>query len=376
MAEQKKQWWVISIIVSFIVVIALLGSYIAYTHTEMPKKVIKFETITAEIGDVEKTVEANGNVMLRQYVDIAPKVSGQIVNLPATIGQQVKAGTLLAEISPSSDPNRIDDARAQLARLQAELDGQVAQSDFARLQFQRQTQLKAENATREEEYESSRMNMQSASARVNAIQAQVKQMESNIRDYQNISAQKKLLAPISGTIVALTGTVGQVVTANRDILMRISDLSKMTVRVLVSENDVTRLHKGMVAYFSTPGYPNKQWSGELKQIMLLPENNPGQNQTGHVYYPVLFDVDNPDGLLLSGMTANVHFLLAKVEHVVTIPASLVKAPESDGTQTVRVLQSDGVVDVRKIKIGLVNEQSAQVESGLSPGDRVIVSDGN
>lgn len=375
MAERNKRWWIIGIISSFIVVLLLLGSYVAYSTISSQKKVIQLETATVETGNVEKTVEASGNVMLRQYVDIGAKVSGQVINLPVSIGQSVKAGALLAEISPSTDSNRVEDARAQLARLQAELDGQVAQYDFARLQFQRQTQLKAENATREEEYESSRMNMQSASARVNAIQAQVKQIESTIRDYQNVSSQRKMVSPINGTIVALTASVGQVVAANRDILMRVSDLSKMTVRVLVSESDVTRLHKGMVAYFSTPGYPNKQWSGELKQIMLLPESTPGQ-PTKHVYYPVLFDVDNPEGLLLSGMTANVRFLLAKVDHAVTIPASLAKDADSEGMQTVRVLLANGVVDVRKIKIGLVNDQVAQVMSGLTAGERVIVSTEN
>lgn len=375
MAEPKKQWLLLGVTTAFIIVLILLGSYIAYSKVAPQKKIIKFETVTAETGNVEKTVDANGNVMLRQYMDIGAKVSGQIISLPVTIGQQVKVGTLLTEISPSTDSNRIDDARAQLAQLQAQLDGQVAQYDFARLQFQRQTQLKAENATREDEYESSRMNMQSASARVNAMQAQIKQIESSIKDYQNISAQKRVTAPINGTIVAMSATMGQVVTANRDVLMRISDLSKMTVRVLVSENDVTRLHKGMKATFSTPGYPNKQWSGVLKQIMLLPENNPGQSNQ-HVYYPVLFDVDNPDGLLLSGMTANVRFLLAKVDNVVTIPASLVKPADSDGTQTVRVLQPDGVADVRKITIGLVNDHVAQVTSGLKAGERVIVSTEN
>lgn len=368
MAEQKKKQWILYVL-GGLILIALITLY-AYQFSA--KKPVELETVAAEQSDVEKTVQALGNIMMREFVDIGAKSSGQITNLQVSVGQQVKAGALLAEIAPVFDNNRIDDNRAQLARLQAELDGQQAQLEFARLQFQRQTQLKAENATKEEEYESRRMNMQAASSRVNAIQAQIRQVESSLNDYKRVSSQKKVMAPISGTIVDLSASVGQTVTANRDVLMRISDLSKMTVRVLVAENDVTRLHIGMVASFSTPGYPNKHWSGKLKQIMLMPEKAAVPQAGTRAFYPVLFDVDNPDGLLLSGMTANVKFLLEKVNHVVVVPTALVTTPDSEGFQTLRVLQSNGIIDVRKVKIGLVSEQKAQVVSGLEVGERIIV----
>jgi macrolide-specific efflux system membrane fusion protein len=350
--------------------LAVLAAYL-FTSWSVRSEEAPTEIATAEIGDVEKTVEASGNVMMHNFVDVGAKVSGQIVNLDVGLGDTVKAGRLLAEIAPAIESGRMENSRAQLARLRAELAGQIAQSDFAQLQFQRQTQLKAENATREEAYESSRMNMQAAAARVDAIQAQIQQMDASMKDYEEIGQQKKVTAPVNGTIVSMSASVGQMVSANRDVLMRISDLTKMSVHVPVAEEDVTRLSRGMVAYFTTPGYPGKRWTGKLKQIMLLPVAETGQRGK-KAFYTVLFDVENTDRALLSGMTADVRFMLDRVDNVVTIPASLVTKPDEEGMQTLRVVQPDNTVAVRKVKIGLFNQRTAQVVSGLDAGERVIV----
>ena len=200
-----------------------------------------------------------------------------------------------------------------------------AQLDFAQLQFQRQTQLKAENATREESYESSRMNMYAAASRVDATNAQIQQTEAAIREDEAVQKQTRIEAPVSGTIVTLNARPGQMVSANQEVLMRIADLSRMTVQVPVSEEDVTRLQKGMTAYFTTPGYPGKRWSGKLRQIMLLPTDDSGR-QGKKAYYTVLFDVANPSRELMSGMSADVYFVLARAEHVPAIPRSLVTKP--------------------------------------------------
>jgi macrolide-specific efflux system membrane fusion protein len=131
-----------------------------------PKPIpVKLETVAVERADLEQVVNATGNVVAQDYVDVGSKVAGQISDVEVVIGEAVKAGRLLATVAPAVQNSRIESNRATLARLKAELAGQNAQLDFAQLQFQRQTQLKAENATREESYESSRMNMYAAAPR-------------------------------------------------------------------------------------------------------------------------------------------------------------------------------------------------------------------
>ncbi|WP_343724729.1 efflux RND transporter periplasmic adaptor subunit [Herbaspirillum huttiense] len=369
-ARQKAWWSVVAL------VLVLGGGYALYARQSPPpappKPIpVKLETVAVERADLEQVVNATGNVVAQDYVDVGSKVAGQISDVEVVIGEAVKAGRLLATVAPAVQNSRIESNRATLARLKAELAGQNAQLDFAQLQFQRQTQLKAENATREESYESSRMNMYAAASRVDATNAQIQQTEAAIREDEAVQKQTRIEAPVSGTIVTLNARPGLMVSANQEVLMRIADLSRMTVQVPVSEEDVTRLQKGMTAYFTTPGYPGKRWSGKLRQIMLLPTDDSGR-QGKKAYYTVLFDVANPSRELMSGMSADVYFVLARAEHVPAIPRSLVTKPGMDGTQTVKVVLADGTLETRKIKIGIRDGERAQVLSGLKEGEQVLL----
>ncbi|UWE15069.1 efflux RND transporter periplasmic adaptor subunit [Herbaspirillum huttiense] len=368
---RQKAWWS-----AVALVLVLGGGYALYARQSPPpappKPIpVKLETVAVERADLEQVVNATGNVVAQDYVDVGSKVAGQISDVEVVIGEAVKAGRLLATVAPAVQNSRIESNRATLARLKAELAGQNAQLDFAQLQFQRQTQLKAENATREESYESSRMNMYAAASRVDATNAQIQQTEAAIREDEAVQKQTRIEAPVSGTIVTLNARPGQMVSANQEVLMRIADLSRMTVQVPVSEEDVTRLQKGMTAYFTTPGYPGKRWSGKLRQIMLLPTDDSGR-QGKKAYYTVLFDVANPSRELMSGMSADVYFVLARAEHVPAIPRSLVTKPGMDGTQTVKVVLADGTLETRKIKIGIRDGERAQVLSGLKEGEQVLL----
>jgi macrolide-specific efflux system membrane fusion protein len=362
----RRGWSVLLLLV----VVAAVGCY-SYLQRHPKPVPVKPETVAAERGDIEQSVNATGNVVMQSYVDVGAKVSGQISDVFVSVGEVVREGKLLVAIAPAVQAGRVESNRAQLARMKAELAGQNAQLDFAQLQFQRQSQLKAENATREETFESTRMGMYSAAAKVDAINAQIQQLEATMKEDEALQKQTKVLAPVSGTVVALSARVGQPLSANQDVLMRIADLSRMSVQARVAEEDVTRLRKGMTAYFTTPGYPGKQWLGKLRQIMLQPADDSGR-QGKKAYYTVLFDVANPGRELMSGMTADVYFVLAKAEHAVTIPAALVTKPDSKGQQKLRILLADGKLQTREVRIGLRNAERAEVLSGLAVGEQVLL----
>ena len=94
---------------------------------------------------------------------------------------------------------------------------------------------------------------------------------------------------MSGTVVAQSAKQGQTLNANQQapIIVRIADLSTMTVQSQVSEADVASLLPGMPVYFTTLGDPSKRWYGKLRQINPTPET-----VNNVVLYDALFDVDN------------------------------------------------------------------------------------
>jgi macrolide-specific efflux system membrane fusion protein len=355
------------------VIWALLTYFSHFPLRDAPKPPAPIQTIAAANGNVSKTVRAFGKLAIAHYADVGTQITGQLKEVYVGIGEPVKAGKLLAEITPAPQSERTDSNRAQLARLRAEQSDQSAQAEFARLQYQRQTKLIADSATRAEDVESSRMNMLSSAAKVEAINAQIEQAEASLKEDASIQRQTKVISPITGTVVMLAAHNGQMINANQTTLMRVADLNTMTVQARVAESDVTLLHKGMPASFTTPGLPGRTWTGKLTQIMPLPIDDSAQ-QGKPTYYEALFDVANPDHVLMSGMNAEVGFLLAQSEHAVTIPPCLLEHPKLSGSQTVLVADAKGKLHERKITVGLINDQSAEVISGLRAGEKVAALD--
>lgn len=334
------------------------------------------DTVTVRRGDLQQTVDATGKLQFHQFADVDVQVAGQIKEVLVSVGDTVQKGKVVMEISPAVQAKQMESNRTQMTRLQAELADQQAQTDFAELQFKRQTQLKAQNATREESFESSRMTLSSARARVDSINAQIHQLETTLKFDEESRQHTQVLAPISGTVVAVNARPGQTVSTGQAAvpLMRIADLSQMTVQARVAEIDVTRLRRGMTANFKTPGYPGRLWSGKLRQVIPVPADGTGE-QGKQTFYNVLFEVNNPEQELMSGMTAQVQFVVAQAKDAVLLPANLLGESDAEGLYEVQVLTTNGQIIARKLKIGVRNQQRVQVLSGLEAGEQVLIGAG-
>lgn len=333
---------------------------------------VKLDTVATRIGDIQQTVDAAGKLQLHKWADTYAQIGGQVKDVLVTVGDTVKTDQSLLEITPAQQPTKVESNRAQMARLQADLADQQAQREFAQLQFERQTQLKAQNATREEAFESARMSASSANARLDAITAQIHQLEATLKIDEEARQKTLVKSPIAGTVVSLNARPGQMVAAAQPAapLVRIADLSDMTVAARVAESDVTRLRPGMAAHFTTPGYPGKRWSGKLRQVIPIPADNTG-DQGKEAFYIVLFEVKNPDHALMSGMSAKVQFVVAQARDAMLLPAKALGAVDDEGLYTVNVVDGSQRVTARKVKIGLRNAQDVQILSGLAESDRVL-----
>ena len=334
---------------------------------------VKLDTVTAQRGDIRDTISATGKLQLHKWADVYPQIGGQVKDVPVAIGDTVKVDQPLIEITPTQQPTKAESNRAQMARLQADLADQRAQLDFAELQFKRQTQLKAQNATREEAFESARMSASSANARVDAITAQIRELEATLKIDEEARQKTTVKSPMAGTVVSLAARPGQMVTAAQPAapLLRIADLTDMTVAARVAENDVTRLRPDMDASFTTPGYPGKHWSGKLRQVIPIPADGTG-DQGKQAFYIVLFEVKNPNHALMSGMSAQVQFVVAQAKDALLLPAKVLGAPNEDGLYEVNVVDNARQISPRKLKVGVRTSQQAQILAGLDDGDKVLV----
>jgi macrolide-specific efflux system membrane fusion protein len=344
-----------------------------------------YATATVERGDIEDSTTALGNLQPLQYVDVGTQVSGQLRKIYVEIGATVKQGDLLAEIDPTVYVARVEADKAQLLNLKAQLADKQSQLLLARQQLQRQQNLMKANATSRDALQTSEAALRSASAQVDALQAQIQQTESTLKGDEANLGYTKIYAPMAGTVVSQTAKQGQTLNANQQapIVLRIADLSTMTVWTQVSEADIGKLRIGMDAYFTTLGRPDRRWYGKLRQILPTPEivNNV-------VLYDALFDVPNPKQELMTQMSAQVFFVSAAAKNVLLVPVAALQtagrpahrgasgaaagAADAGTRYRVRVLHDDGSIEERAVTIGVRNRVAAEVRSGLTAGERVIV----
>jgi membrane fusion protein, macrolide-specific efflux system len=269
-----------------------------------------------ERGDVEDAVTATGTLQPRDYVDVGTQVSGQLKIVHVKIGEHVKQGQLLAQIDPTVLQSRVDSGNAQLQNQQAQLADKRAQLALAELQLRRQRNMMKEEATTTEALQEADANVQSLKAQIAAVQAQMKQTGATLRGDTANLGYTKIYAPMSGTVVTQIAKQGQTLNASQQapVIVRIADLSTMTVQTQVSEADVSRLRLGMKAYFTTLGGQGKRWHGKLRQINPTPAT-----QNNVVLYDALFDVPNRDGALMTQMTAQVFFIIGEAKDTIVAP---------------------------------------------------------
>lgn len=353
-----------------VIIIAILaaGAYWLWGRSANPAQSLSVQVV--EKGTVEDNVTALGNLQPRNYVDVGAQVSGQLKKLYVNIGDQVKEGDLLAEIDATVQLARVEASRAQLLGLQAQLAERQAQLELARHQFERQQRLKKQNATSEEAFQSAQANVKVTQAQIDMLKAQIQQTESSLKGEEATLGYARIYSPMNGTVVSLEAREGQTLNANQQapIILRVADLSTMTVWTQVSEADVPKLKVGMEAYFSTLGSPNRFWRGTLNQILPTPEvlNNV-------VLYTALFDVANPHQELMTQMSAQVFFVIAKAEDVVTVPMSaLMPVDRRTKRYQVQVLTPAGVPELREVTVGVTNRVTAEIKEGLQAGEKILL----
>ncbi|MGO1462897.1 MAG: efflux RND transporter periplasmic adaptor subunit [Oleiphilaceae bacterium] len=361
--SRRKHIWFLLIVV-LVTAVAVGGWW--FQRDRQPDQ--NLLTVAVQRGDLEDLVTATGVLQPRDYVDVGAQVSGQLEVLHVRIGDDVKEGDLLAEIDPTLYVARVDATRAQLRNQRAQLMERKAQLTLAELQYRRQQNLLREEATSREAAQTAEATLQSARAQIEAINAQIEQTESSLRAEEANLEYARIYAPMDGTVVSIEARQGQTLNVNQQapVLMRIADLSAMTVEAQVSEADIGKLTPDMPVYFTTLGSQQRRWESRLDRLEPTPvvENNV-------VLYNAVFEVPNPEGRLMTQMTAQVFFVNAEARGALLVPVTALNGRGSGAT--VQVLGSNGQPEQRGVTVGVTNRVQAEIVDGLKEGDRVVSS---
>jgi macrolide-specific efflux system membrane fusion protein len=346
----------------------------------------RYLTAPATVGDIEQTVLAAGTLQPFQLVDVGSQVSGQVKSLKVALGDHVRQGELIAQIDPATQRNALLNAEANVEQQKAQRLSQQAVVAQDRLALQRQAITLAADASSRQDYEAADANLKSAQASLAATNAQIKQASVSVATAQVNIGYTQITAPIDGVVVAILTKQGQTVNAvqSAPTIVKLGNLATMTVKAQISEADVIRVHPGQKVYFTILGDPDRRYYATLRAIEPAPDSinnaatasSTASASTSAVYYNGLFETPNPEGILRTSMTAQVSIVLASARRVLTIPSAALTPAGGPGRYRVRVLAAKGKPPlVREVRIGINNNVSAQVLSGLKAGEKVVVGEG-
>src|SRR5262245_15377749 len=358
-----------------VVVVSLLagGAVLGYLYTQSRGSAPKYRTARVERGPLTAAVSATGNLNAVVIVQVGSQVSGQIKELTVDFNSIVKKNQVIARIDPDIFEAKVNQARAdvdssraavlnqeaQVERARADVDNARAalveakaftakaqvQSVDAKRDYDRKTELFGRQLIAKSDLDTSQAThdaavaqldstrareqalgsgIQSAVAQLRVAQAalqsareQVKQKDAALKQAQVDLDHTTILAPVDGVVVSRQVDVGQTVAASLQapVLFTIAqDLTQMQVETSVDEADIGRIRVDGPATFTVDAFPGEIFQGRVSQIRkaaVITQNV--------VTYTVIVAVNNPEGKLLPGMTANDKVAYADKTNVMKVP---------------------------------------------------------
>lgn len=359
-----------------LVILALIaaagGAYYWQKQSANPSQE-KYKTQVVDRGDIVQSISANGTLSPVVLVNVGTQVSGTLKRLNADFNSRVKEGQVLAELDPALFDAQLRQDQANVANAEANLVLMRAKEERAR-------SLKQKGFISQDAVDQARQQLDSALAQIKLAQAQMTRSRTNL----NYSV---IRSPISGVVVARNVDVGQTVAASfqTPVLFQIAgDLKQMQIETSVAEADIGNLRIGLPARFSVDAFADRQFVGKVKQIRLNPTV-----QQNVVTYNVVVAVDNPDEVLLPGMTAHVQVIVSRHENVLRVPNAALRfkplkeeGNEAAGKNNKKEKGRSGATVYRldqgepkpvKIKAGISDGTYTEVlGDGLKPGESLVV----
>jgi len=372
---RARRWLVALAILVFFVGGLWLGFLAA--RTELPGKI----SVLAGVAPVAPQVElltvttkpqpqsapvltATGKIVSDHRVQVATKVSGQVVALFFEQGDRVEKGKLLARIEDVLYRARRDEAAARLERSKANL-------EFQKVNYERVASLMEGQSAPPIEYADAERWLQDAKAQLAADKASLDFTQKSLDDTE-------VTAPIAGVILGRNVEVGDFVSAEggrganaNAQFATIADMTQLRVEVDISELDISRVHAGMPCAIIPDAYKDRKYRG---QVMWL---DPGANYSKATVQAKV-RIEDPDDFLRVEGSAQVTFLLqasaagAGTPTGIWIPAAACLFDDSGQTATVFVAV-EGRWKRTPVKLGRRPGAEVEILSGLTAGQSIAAS---
>jgi len=390
--------------VAVVLALAALGYVFLFSSAKtISAAPVRVETGAASAG--ESVLSASGYVVAHHKIAVGAKVMGRVAWIGVEKGDTVQSGQVLVRLEASEFVAQVNQAKANLAAAQAQLDrlrtgsrpeeklkdkAAVMQAEAnlknAEAEYQRTESLFRSGVASKAEYDRALAQRDSAMATVQAARqsstmtdigprkeeitaaaATVNQMKAAL-DYANTQlAATEIKAPVTGTVLARSVEPGEMVSPSafggsgaRTSVVDLADLTDLQVELDISQTEFARLKPSQRAEIIPEAYPNLSFTGFIEEI--APEANRAKSTV-----QIKVKVENPNAQLRPEMNARVNFLSDKPAATGDKPVARVLVPKT------AVVKADNSSHVFVVKGNRVEQRT--IRTGDEQGDAYIVLDG-
>lgn len=323
-------------------------------------------------GRVEDTVVNSraGTVQSRRRAGMSPGIAGLVVEIPVEKGARVRKGDVLLRLDDSEHRARVNLAGNSLAAAQSAAEQAQREAELAEFVWERTRSLAQERVVSDTNVEQDRTRALIGKSAALAAEARIREAESTLEVARATLAKAVMVAPFDGVVLDITTEVGEWISPSPPgvfipPVIDLIDPEALYVSAPIDEADVARIRPGLPVRLTLDAFRDRSFDGSLSYVSSFVETRQEQNRTLRVE-AVFADRALPSNLL-PGLSADIEVILAARTNVLRIPTYALL----EGSEV--LLLEAGRLQTRAVTTGLRNWSYTEIQSGLAPGDAVVVS---
>jgi RND family efflux transporter MFP subunit len=324
---------------------------------------VRVEQVTQRHGNLH--VSLPGTTLAFEAANIYARASGYVLKRYVDIGDHVKAGQLLAEITAPEVEDQVAQYQNSLQQAQATVRQNDAQRASTQVTSKRISILANEGCATKELGDTDWYNYQAQHHATTAAHYNAAAMQQQLEYYNQQKIYQQVVAPFDGVITQRNIDVGTLITADATSgtsMFSLVHSDVIRVWVYVPQDDAFGVSPGVEAIIRVPAMPNLTFQGTVTRIA-----NALQPGTRTLLTEV--DIPNPDGALQPGVYCTVELKIPRKSPALIVPASAIIFNQN-GMQVATV--ENGVAHLHKIAVTTDYGTEVQVSEGVKDGDKVIL----
>jgi RND family efflux transporter MFP subunit len=324
---------------------------------------VRVENVTQQPGSLHVTLPAT--TLGFEAANIFARASGYVAKRYADIGDHVRTGQLLAEITAPEVEDQIAQFQNSLQQAHETTDQNQAQQSLAHVTWGRDSVLVKQGWVTQQQGDTDRFSLQAQQHATQAAHFNTAAMQAQLSFFNQQRLYQKVVGPFDGVITQRNIDVGSLITADASggtSMFSLIHSDVIRVWVYVPQDDAFGVKPGVEAVIRVPAMPNLTFHGQVARIA-------DALQPGTRTLLTEVDVPNPDGALQPGIYCTVELKIPRQSLALIVPASAIIFNQ-DGMQVAIV--ENGVVHLHKIMITTDYGTEVEVSEGVKEGDQVIL----